>query len=169
MTSLSLLWLYGSVSTSKVNRVIFHFLKSFGRTSVGGPLTTNSLKVQETKNDIKHVALRKTYLSTFDSKYPQLKPPPDLQFPSLPGVEFLQTGVQVSESFYQKSPLINAYASVVGVPGVQQEQGVDVSTVFQGSDQSRIIMQTQTLAEPVNGVMAHGHFWDAQTSARLDG
>lgn len=46
MTSLSLLWLYGSVSTSKVNRVIFHFSKSFGRTSVGGPLTTNSLKVQ---------------------------------------------------------------------------------------------------------------------------
>lgn len=47
MTSLSLLWLYGSVSTSKVNRVIFHFSKSFGRTSVGGPLTTNSLEVQE--------------------------------------------------------------------------------------------------------------------------
>lgn len=77
-------------------------------------------------------------------------------FASLPGVEFLQTGVQVLESFNQKSPLINADVSVAGVPGVQQEQGVDVSTVFQGSDQSRVIMQTQSFAEPVHGVGAHG-------------
>lgn len=63
-----------------------------------------------------------------------------LFFPSPPGAEFLQIGVQVFESFQQKSPLIDADVSVSGVPGVQQEQGVDVSTVFQGSDQSRVIM-----------------------------
>ncbi len=142
------------------------FLKELRKDLCGRPTDNKQpvfvFQVQETQIYIKHK-------STFDSKYPQLKPPPDLQFPSLPGVEFLQTGVQVSESFYQKSPLMNAYASVVGVPGVQQEQGVDVSTVFQGSDQSRIIMQTQTLAEPVNGVMAHGHFWDAQTASQVHG
>lgn len=145
------------------------FLKQLWKDLCGRPTDNKQPRGTRNKKLHKTCCIKKNICPHLTPKYPQLKPPPDLQFPSLPGVEFLQTGVQVSESFYQKSPSINAYASVVGVPGVQQEQGVDVSTVFQGSDQSRIIMQTQTLAEPVNGVMAHCHFWDAQTSARLDG
>lgn len=95
------------------------------------------------------MTLSSNRLTIFSSSYNTI-------FVSLPGVEFLQTGVQVLESLNQKSPSINADVSVAGVPGVQQEQGVDVSTVFQGSDQSRVIMQTQSFAEPVNGVVAHG-------------
>lgn len=82
-------------------------------------------------------------------------------FSGLPGVEFPQIGVEVLERFHQKSPSVNADFGVGGVPGVQQEQWVDVSAVLQGSDQSRVVMQTQALAEPVNAVMAHGDPWHA--------
>lgn len=74
----------------------------------------------------------------------------------LPGVELPEAAVQVFERSNQEPPAVNANMSVVVAVRVQDEHRVELLTLPESSHQSRVVMQPESLAEPVDTRMGHG-------------
>lgn len=74
---------------------------------------------------------------------------------SLPGVEFPEAAVQVFEASNEKPPAVDTHKGVVINVRVQDEHRVQLLTVPQSSHQSWVVMQPESLAEPVNTSMSH--------------
>lgn len=75
---------------------------------------------------------------------------------ALPGVKFPEAAVQVFEGPDEEPPAVDTHTGVVMEVGIQDEHWVELLTVPQGSHQGWIIMQPESLAEPVNTGMSHG-------------
>lgn len=73
----------------------------------------------------------------------------------LPGVEFFEATVQVCEGSDEEPPAVDAHTFVVVEVRVQDEHRVDFLTVPQGSHQCWVVMQPESLAEPVYTCMSH--------------
>lgn len=74
---------------------------------------------------------------------------------SLPGVELPEAAVQVFESSEEKPPAVDIHKGFVMEVRVQDEDRVQLLTVPQGSHERWVVMQPQTLTEPVNACVCH--------------
>lgn len=73
----------------------------------------------------------------------------------LPGVVFPEAAVEVFECPDEKPPAVDTHTSVVVEVRVQDEHRVELPTVPQSSHECWVIMQPESLAEPVNTCMTH--------------
>lgn len=73
----------------------------------------------------------------------------------LPGVEFPEAAVQVFQGSNEEPPAVNPHTGVIIEVRVQDEHWIQLLTVPQSSHQCWVIMQPESLAEPVNTSMSH--------------
>lgn len=73
----------------------------------------------------------------------------------LPGVEFPEAAVQIYEGSDEEPPAVDTHTGVVMEVRVQNEHRVQFLTVPQSSHQCWVVVQSQSLAEPVNTCMSH--------------
>lgn len=85
---------------------------------------------------------------------------------SLPGVEFPQAAVQVFEGSDEEPPAVVSHRGVVMEVRVQDEHRVELLTVPQSSHQGWVVMQPESLAEPVNTCMSHA--WEPVNTSIID-
>lgn len=74
---------------------------------------------------------------------------------SLPGVELPEAAVEVFEGSDEEPPAVDTHAGVVMKIRVQDEHRVQLLTVPQSSHQCWVVMQPESLAEPVDTGMSH--------------
>lgn len=74
---------------------------------------------------------------------------------SLPRVELPQAEVQVFKGSDEEPPAVDAHTAAVMKVRVQDEQWVQLLAVLQSSHQSRVVMQPESLSEPVNARVSH--------------
>lgn len=72
-----------------------------------------------------------------------------------PGVEFPEAEVQVFEGSNEEPPAVDADTGVVVEVRVQDEHRVELPAVPQRSHQRWVVMQPESLAEPVDTCMGH--------------
>lgn len=87
----------------------------------------------------------------------------------LPGVELPEAAVQVFEGSNEEPPAVDANTGVVVEVWVQDEDRVELLTVPQSSHQRWVVMQPESLAEPVNTCVSHaGEIWEHITDISSD-
>lgn len=87
----------------------------------------------------------------------------------LPGVELPEAAVQVFEGSNEEPPVVDAHAGVVVEVWVQDEDRVELLTVPQSSHQRWVVMQSESLAEPVDTCVSHaGEIWEHSTDISSD-
>lgn len=74
---------------------------------------------------------------------------------SLPGVELPEAVVQVFQGSDEEPPAVEAHTGLVVEVRVQDKHGVELLTVSQSGDQCWVVVQPESLAEPVNAGVSH--------------
>lgn len=67
----------------------------------------------------------------------------------LPGVELPEAAVQVRQGSNEEPPAVEAHTGLIMEVRIQDEHGVELLTVPQSSHQCWVVMQPQSLTEPV--------------------
>ena len=81
--------------------------------------------------------------------------------PTLPGVELPEAAVQVFEGSDEEPPAVDAHTGPVVEVWVQHEDRVELLTVPESSHQRWVVMQPESLAEPVDTCVSHaGEIWE---------
>ena len=75
----------------------------------------------------------------------------------LPWSNFLEAVVKVLQSLKQEAPPIEANPTTLQNAGVKDENGPEHGTPIEGRHEGWVVMETQSLAEPMDGTVS-GHF-----------
>lgn len=84
----------------------------------------------------------------------------------LPGVELPQAAVQVLKRTNEESQAVDAGPVLVIEVGVQDEERVQLLAVSESCHQCWVVVQPESLAEPVNAHVSHDEDLWVQSKAR---